>query len=132
MSEIGIIGAGISGLHLTLRLQQLGVPTVLYAEQGPDEIAGGRPSNLVVRFGQTRERESLLDVAHWDLDVRGITVSAETTPPLGFFGRLSKPASGVDFRVYLPRLIGDYLDRGGRFEVVTPDATLIDRLAQRH
>jgi hypothetical protein len=135
MSEIGIIGAGISGLHLTLRLQQLGVPTVLYAERGPDQIAEGRPSNLVVRFGHTRERERLLGVAHWDradLDVHGINVSAETSPPLGFFGRLSQPASGVDFRVYLPRLIGDYLDRGGRFEVVTPDATMIDRLSQRH
>jgi Styrene monooxygenase A putative substrate binding domain len=135
MSEIAIVGAGISGLHLTLRLQQLGVPTALYAERGPDEIAKGRPSNLVVRFGGTRDRERLLGVAHWDrtdLDVHGINVAAETTPTLGFFGRLSKPASGVDFRVYLPRLIHDYLDRGGRFEVLTPDATTIDRLAQRH
>ncbi|HEU5158991.1 MAG TPA: styrene monooxygenase/indole monooxygenase family protein [Streptosporangiaceae bacterium] len=135
MPEIGIIGAGISGLHLALRLQQLGVPTVLYAERGPEEIANGRPSNLVVRFGQTRERERLLGVAHWDdpeLDVRGLNVAAETTPPLGFFGRLTKPAGGVDFRVYLPRLIRDYVDRGGRFEVLAPDATVIDRLARRH
>lgn len=134
MPEIGIIGAGISGLHLTLRLQRLGVPTVLYAERGPDDIAKGRPSNLVVRFGQTRERERLLGVAHWDQaqDVHGINVAAETTPPLGFFGRLSRPASGVDFRVYLPRLIQDYLDRNGRFEVVEPDAATIDRLAGRH
>ena len=135
MSSIGVIGAGISGLHLTLRLQQLGVPTMLYAERGPDKIAKGRPSNLVVRFGATRERERLLGVAHWDaaeLDIHGINVAAETTPPLGFFGRLSEPGSGVDFRVYLPRLIHDYLDRGGGFASVTPDATMIDRLAQRH
>ena len=135
MPEIGIVGAGISGLHLTLRLQQLGVPTVLYADRGPDEIANGRPSNLVVRFGHTRECERLLGITHWDrpdLDVHGINVAAETTPSVGFFGKLSKPASGVDFRVYLPQLIYDYLDRGGEFEVSTPDATMIDRLAQRH
>ncbi|HEX6471315.1 MAG TPA: styrene monooxygenase/indole monooxygenase family protein [Streptosporangiaceae bacterium] len=135
MLGIGIVGAGISGLHLALRLQQLGVPTALYAERGPDEIAEGRPSNLVVRFGHTLERERLLRVAHWDrpeLHVLGINVAAETSPPLRFFGRLSKPASGVDFRVYLPRLIADYLDRGGRFEVVAPDPATIDRLGQRH
>lgn len=135
MPEIGIVGAGISGLHLTLRLQQIGVETVLYAERGPDEIAKGRPSNLVVRFGHTRERERLLGVAHWDrpdVDIHGINVAAETTPPLGFFGTLSKAASGVDFRVYLPRLIHDYVERGGRFEVLAPDAAAIDRLAERH
>ncbi|HZB32305.1 MAG TPA: styrene monooxygenase/indole monooxygenase family protein [Streptosporangiaceae bacterium] len=135
MPEIGIVGAGISGLHLTLRLQQLGVPTVLYAEHGPDEIAMSRPSNLVVRFGHTRERERLLGITHWDrpdLDVYGLNVAAETTPPVRFFGKLSKPASGVDFRVYLPRLIHDYLDRGGEFEVTTPETTMIDRLAERH
>jgi 2-polyprenyl-6-methoxyphenol hydroxylase-like FAD-dependent oxidoreductase len=133
--EVGIVGAGISGLHLALRLQHLGVPTVLYAERGPDEIAKGRPSNLVVRFGHTRERERVIGVSHWDqaeLDIHGINVSAETSPSLGFFGRLSRPASGVDFRVYLPQLIHDYLGRGGRFEMVTPDAATIDRLAQRH
>jgi 2-polyprenyl-6-methoxyphenol hydroxylase-like FAD-dependent oxidoreductase len=135
MLEIGIIGAGISALHLALRLQQLGVSTVLYAERDPDVVARGRPGNLVVRFGHTRARERLLGAAHWDragLDVQGINVAAETAPPLRFFGKLSEPASGVDFRVYLPRLIHDYLDRGGRFEVVTPDAAMVDRLARRH
>ena len=79
MSEIGIIGAGISGLHLTLRLQQLGVPTVLYAEQGPDQIAGGRFSiryivtRLFVRQAAIRERpvsRSVGTLVHsvWSLD----------------------------------------------------------------
>ncbi|MFI9593042.1 hypothetical protein [Nonomuraea sp. NPDC052265] len=36
MTGIGIMGAGISGLTLALRLQQLGVATTLYSEGDAD------------------------------------------------------------------------------------------------
>lgn len=135
MPNIGIVGAGISGLHLALRLQQAGITTTLYGERTPEEITASRPSNLVVRFGRTRERERQLGVAHWEeseLDTHGVNINAEIDPRIGFFGRLEEPASGVDFRIYLPQLISDYLQRGGTFEVVAPETAVIDRLAQRH
>lgn len=136
MPDIAIVGAGISGLHLALRLQQAGVPTTLYAERSPEELAAGRPANLVVRFEHTRARERALEVEHWDApelgNTYGINVAAASEPPLAFFGRLSRPASAVDFRIYLPRLIADYTDRGGALEVLSPDVETIGALARRH
>lgn len=135
MPDIAVVGAGISGLHLALRLQQAGLPTTLYAERSPEELAAGRPTNLVVRFDHTRVRERALEVAHWDSDefaTHGVNLAAATDPPLGFYGRLSAPASAVDFRIYLPRLMNDYADRGGTIEPLSPDVESIAALTGRH
>lgn len=135
MPDIGIVGAGISGLHLALRLQQAGVTTTLYAERTPDELAAGPPANLAVRFEHTRARERQLGVAPWDAPeygMYGANFSALGDPPLNFWGRLSRPGSAVDFRVYLPRLMADYTDRGGRLEILAPDAESVVRLGNRH
>ncbi|MGW1467988.1 styrene monooxygenase/indole monooxygenase family protein [Streptomyces sp. NPDC002308] len=135
MPDIAIVGAGISGLHLALRLQQAGVTTTLYAERTSEEVAAGRPLHLPVRFGRTRQRERELGVAHWEgreNGTYGVNLVAEGEPDIRFLGRLDEPASGVDFRVYLPRLTADYLERGGRVEVLKPEPAEIDRIAPRH
>jgi 2-polyprenyl-6-methoxyphenol hydroxylase-like FAD-dependent oxidoreductase len=133
--DIGILGAGISGLHLALRLQQRGVASTLYAERTPEELAAGPPANLAVRFEHTRARERELGVAPWDAPEHGMSganFAAPGDPPLGFRGRLKRPGSAVDFRVYLPRLMSDYAERGGVIEYLAPDAESINRLAPRH
>ena len=135
MADIAVIGAGISGLHLALRLQQAGVSTTVYTDRAPEQMASGRPTTLTLRWHNTRERERALGVEHWersDLDVYGINVNIEDEPPLRFFGRLEAPGTGVDFRVYLPALLQDYVDRGGKVEVTEFDIPTIDRLASRH
>lgn len=96
MPDIGIVGAGISGLHLALRLQQAGVTTTLYAERGPEGMAAGPPPNLAVRFEHTRARERELGVAPWDspeYSMSGATFSAHGEPSLRFWGRMSQPAA---------------------------------------
>jgi 2-polyprenyl-6-methoxyphenol hydroxylase-like FAD-dependent oxidoreductase len=117
MTSIGIVGTGISGLQLALTLQRAGVDTTLYAEKAPDEMRAGRLPNSVVRFAKTIERERALDVAHW-VDSAGARVESMHVSildtPVGFVGHLEQQASGVDFRVYLPRLLEDYAERGGR------------------
>lgn len=132
MSTIGIVGAGISGLHLALRLQQAGLDTTLYTERHPDEVAAGRPANFVARFEQTRARERTLGVAHWEEPDHGvftIRVAVGGEQPLSFVGRPSHPASSVDFRLYLPRLAADFAARGGSVVVGPVD---LDRVGQRH
>jgi 2-polyprenyl-6-methoxyphenol hydroxylase-like FAD-dependent oxidoreductase len=135
MPDIGIVGAGISGLHLALRLQQHGVATTLYAERTPEQLASGRPSNLVARFEHTRARERELGVSHWNQPEYGwfgARVSAIGAASLDFFGRADPPAECVDFRLYLPRLMADYTDRGGAIDYLAPDAETVARLSARH
>ncbi|MFF4056611.1 styrene monooxygenase/indole monooxygenase family protein [Streptomyces sp. NPDC001668] len=135
MPDIAIVGAGISGLHLALRLQQAGVTTTLYAERSAEEVAAGRPLSLPVRFGRTRQRERELGVSHWDgaeNDTQGVNLVGPAGSGIGFYGALDAPASGVDLRFYLPRLTADYLERGGRVEVLRPEAAEIDRVSRDH
>jgi 2-polyprenyl-6-methoxyphenol hydroxylase-like FAD-dependent oxidoreductase len=136
MPSIAIVGAGISGLHLALRLQQAGVSTTVYTERSAEEMAEGRPVNLVARFDHTRERDRALAVDHWDqpeCGMYGVGFSAlGGEVPLEFFGRLTRPANSVDFRIYLPRLLSDYAERGGRIDRITADAPAVAALAARH
>lgn len=135
MPDIAIIGTGISGVQLALRLQQAGAATTMYAERGLADVAAGPPLNMVVRFEQTRARERELGVSHWetpDSDVFGINVAAEGEHPIGFRGQFEAPGSGVDFRIYLPRLVADYLDRGGELKIMDVDIPAVEGLAERH
>lgn len=135
MPDIAIVGTGISGVQLALRLQQAGATTTMYAERSMAELAAGPPLNLVVRFEHSRQRERDLGVSHWsslDSDVYAINFAAEGEHPLGFMGRLDQPGSGVDFRIYLPRLVEDYVERGGELKVGDLDIAAVEALAQRH
>lgn len=124
MAGIGIVGTGISGLHLALRLQQLDVESTLYAERVPEPRVS-RLANIVVRFEQTCARERALRVNHREFTDFGLSyvhLSQHGDPSLSFCGALSRPASSVDFRVYLPQLLEDYEHRGGRVVPTTVDA----------
>ena len=64
--KIGVVGAGIAGLHLGLLLQQAGIEATIFTEQTPEQVRANRLPNVVVRSAPTRERERQLGVAHWD------------------------------------------------------------------
>ncbi|MDT9684618.1 styrene monooxygenase/indole monooxygenase family protein [Streptomyces sp. TRM76323] len=134
MSGVGIIGCGISGLQLALRLQQLGVPATVYSEHDVDRLKAGRPRNFPARFGPTQERERELGVFDWDFpDAQvhhwAVTMHTGGPRPLEFLGALRPPSSVVDFRIYLPHLLSAFVDRGG--ELVIGDFPVED-LAPRH
>jgi 2-polyprenyl-6-methoxyphenol hydroxylase-like FAD-dependent oxidoreductase len=133
MTSVGIIGAGISGLQLALRLQQLGVPAVVYSAQDVDGLRSGRPRNFPIRFGPTQQREEQLGIVNWrlaDAQVRGWSVTVHTGGPLlEFQADLTPPSSVVDFRVYLPHLLTEFVDRGGEVVIGVPP---IDDVAVRH
>jgi hypothetical protein len=132
-TTVGIVGAGISGLTLALRLQQLGVDATLYSSQTPDELRGGRLPNTVARFDHTLQRERALGVDHWR--DRGHAFSScdfTVGPPLGvrFHGVARASLEAVDFRVLLPRWVEDVAGRGGHVECGPLPA--VDRLGRRH
>jgi len=135
MKSVAIVGAGISGLHLALDLQRRGIPTTLYTDRSPEAMRQGRLLNNVCRFGQTLAREQALGVNHWEFPDFGMFcghVRVRSNPALAFRGDLRIPASFVDFRVYLPRLLEDYADRGGTVEILNPIVEEIAKRASRH
>ncbi|MGW1838310.1 styrene monooxygenase/indole monooxygenase family protein [Streptomyces sp. BBFR2] len=131
MTRVGIIGAGISGLQLALRLQQLGVAATVYSPQDADGLRGGRPRSFPARFAPTQERERRLGVAAWDFpdaQVHHWSVTLHDAGPRpAFSGRLVPPSSVVDFRLYLPHLLNAFTDRGGALEVGEPTVAEVSR-----
>lgn len=131
--RVAIVGTGISGVTLALRLQQLGVATTVFSDRSPSGPAEGRLVNLVARFPATRERERILGVHHWH-DVEPSLAAAIEVSVTGtgvrFRGRLPGPAQAVDFRLYLRRLLQDYVDRGGAVEVGPLPASVADVAAR--
>jgi 2-polyprenyl-6-methoxyphenol hydroxylase-like FAD-dependent oxidoreductase len=136
MDTVAIIGTGFSGLTLALRLQQLGVPTTLYAESPPDVMRHARLTNTVGRFPRTRARERQLGVDHWPAPEESMAeLHFRSGPPLGlgYDGRFADPMQATDFRVLLPRLLEDLADRGGDV-VIAPglDAEAVAHIAEGH
>lgn len=135
--SIGIVGTGISGLQAALFLQHFGVGTVLYADKTPEQLREGRLPNTVGRFEHTRAREEAVGVDHWNFDEDGwamycVHLWVHGQPPLYVQGSPDRPASFVDFRLYLPQLLEDYAARGGQVELLRPDREELRRVAARH
>jgi len=135
MTNIGIVGAGVAGLHLGLYLRQHGIETTLYAERAAEQQFSSRIPALVARVGHTRERERQLGVNHWDggnSEFTSIDVHISGEQPLAFKGNLGNPFIAVDMRIYLGRLQEDFAARGGRVVIGEVQASDLERLSADH
>jgi len=119
MRHIGIAGAGIAGLHLALYLQKHGVDATLITDRAPEEYRGMRLLNTVAHHHVTIAREDYLDVNHWS-DPKDHYYSHDHffnfPQPLSFQGAFSKASRAIDYRIYLPTLMNDFMRRGGAIE----------------
>lgn len=120
MHKIGIVGAGIAGLHLALYLQQQGIDATIVTDQRPDAYRDSRLLNTVAHHHTTLERETALGVNHWTdpgqhYHYHDHWLNLPDTP-LHFDGHFKKPSRAVDYRLYLPALMNDFTDRGGDIE----------------
>ena len=75
--HIGIIGAGIAGLHLGLRLQRLGIACTIITDKTPEQIAAAQLANMVVHWPTTLGRERVLGVYHWPAEEYGFQPAAQ-------------------------------------------------------
>jgi 2-polyprenyl-6-methoxyphenol hydroxylase-like FAD-dependent oxidoreductase len=136
MTSIAVVGAGVSGLHLALFLQQHDVPVTIYTDRTGEEIAGGRLLNTVAHHHHTLERERALGVHHWDADEYGYGCHQHsivgTPEPMRFRGDFDHPSSIIDYRLYLPRLMADYEERGGKVVIGAVDAATVERIGADH
>ena len=118
--KIGIVGAGTAGLHLGLYLRQHGVDVTIYTDRKPADYRSMRLLNTVAHHAVTLDRETALGVNHWPaakFGYHGHYYFIGVQPkPLQFYGDLQAPSRAVDYRIYQPRLMDDFLDRGGKIE----------------
>ena len=134
MKRIGIVGGGISGLHLGLWLREYGLDATIYSERTSSQLLDAPLRNIVIRNGCTRHRERDLRVNHWDgraPDLGGLSVTVAGTP-IAFVGTLAPPSNVVDMRIYCARLLDDFSIRGGRVVIGTLAAGDLDELSSRH
>lgn len=134
MKRIGIVGAGISGLHLGLWLREYGIDTTIYSEKSSAQVLEGPLRNIVLRNGCTRERERALRINHWDerapdLGQLSLTI---TGTPINFAGTLAPPSNVVDMRIYCARLLDDFSARGGQVVIGTLATSDLEELSTRH
>ncbi|WP_257164982.1 styrene monooxygenase subunit StyA [Bradyrhizobium sp. SRS-191] len=118
--SIGIVGAGIGGLHLALYLQKHGIQATVLTDREPEQYAATRLMNTVAHHGITVARETELGVNHWD-DPDVVYHHHDhffnfPGSPLLFRGAFKQPSRAVDYRIYLPALMKDFEDRGGTIE----------------
>ncbi len=122
MHDIGIIGAGIAGLHLALYLQQKGLDATIITDREPGDYRNARLLNTVAHHNCTIEREEQLGINHWQ-DAEHYYHYHDhwlnIPEPLHFPGYFKKPSRAVDYRIYLPTLMNDFTDRGGSIEYRT-------------
>jgi hypothetical protein len=108
--NIGIVGAGIAGLHLALYLQKHGVEATLITDRTPDDYRKIRLINTVAHHHVTLAREDYLGVNHWGASKYHYFYHDHFfnfPQPLSFQGYFSKPSRAVDYRIYLPALMED-------------------------
>lgn len=132
--HIGIVGAGTAGLHLGIYLRKHDIEVTIFTDRAPDEYPGMRLLNTVAHHSVTVEREDRLGINHWPSDQYGYFghyYYVGGPQPLKFYGDLKAPSRAVDYRIYQPRLMEDFLDLGGKIEYKQLGADDIPGVAAR-
>lgn len=130
--RIAIVGGGAGGLHLGLYLRAHGVEVTLHTDRRPEEHARMKLMNTVAHHSITLARETQLGVNHWPVEQYGYYCHYHHfggEHPLFFRGDFKAPSRAVDYRIYLPQLMQDFVARGGHIEYGELKADDVGRMA---
>ena len=138
MSDVGIVGEGISGLQLGIRLLDLGQSVTIYHRQTADEITHGRILNSVVHQYDTVQREQAMGIDFWNEANCRVgrghdhCVNIPGLDPIRFWGSFDNFGKGVDYRLLIPRLMAEFERRGGALVHASKTAADLPDLQTRH
>jgi 2-polyprenyl-6-methoxyphenol hydroxylase-like FAD-dependent oxidoreductase len=135
MPNIGIVGAGVAGLHLGIALRRHGIETTIYADRSADDLASGGLLNTVMHHHLTLAREKRLGVDHWDAAEHGWQYRYQHIHgPAGcsYAAAAPGPSLAVDYRLYLPTLMTDFAQAGGRLIVYPLGLDELETFSNRH
>lgn len=135
MTSIGIVGAGVAGLHLGLHLRQQDLDVTIYTNRTAEQVAHGRIMNSVAHMSATIDIEHELGVGDWpdtDAEYSHHYHYNGWGEDRTFQGVFEKPARIIDYRIYLPRLMAEFERRGGALEVRDLSVAEIEALTDQH
>lgn len=135
MSRIAIVGAGVAGLHLGLHLLKQGKQVTIYTNRTAAEVADGRIMNSVSHMHVTQAIEHELGIGDWP-DADAFYYRHYHYNGWGeqrtWFGEFTKPSRVIDYRIYLPRLMQVFEERGGELRIEDLDRARIEQLTEDH
>ncbi|UOQ56682.1 hypothetical protein MUN78_13525 [Leucobacter allii] len=135
MTSIGIVGAGVAGLHLGLHLRQQDLDVTIYTNRSAEDVADGRIMNSVAHMSATIDIERELGIADWpetDAEYSYHHHYNGWGEERRFSAAFAEPARIIDYRIYLPRLMREFEERGGRIELRNLSVADIERLTEQH
>lgn len=138
MKRIAIVGAGQSGLQLSLGLLAAGYDVTLYSDRSATEIHDGKVMSSQCMFDSALDLERDLGLNYWEQEcpkVEGMSFAV----PDGFGGkimdwsaRLDAYAQSVDQRLKIPRWLDEFAQRGGELRIQSADLNELERCARTH
>jgi hypothetical protein len=134
MRSILIVGAGQSGLQLSLGLLGAGYDVTLMSARTPADLRGGRPLSTQGMFHDALRTERALGLNLWDgraPAIEGFRV-VPGEPALGFNAPLSHPAQSVDQRLKMAAWLELAEQRGAEVVYRAVTAGELGELAAGH
>jgi 2-polyprenyl-6-methoxyphenol hydroxylase-like FAD-dependent oxidoreductase len=130
------VGAGVSGLHLGLGLLAKGHDVTLYNPKDADATAKTPLANTVAHHHHTRARERALGINHWDEIAVDYSCHHHYVglpdAPWRFRGDFTHNSIAIDYRLYLPQLMRDFVERGGDLRIERIERSDVSRLVAAH
>jgi Styrene monooxygenase A putative substrate binding domain len=112
----------------------LNIDCTIMTDRSAEQVASAKLTNTVVHWPATLGRERVLRVYHWPAEEFGFHEFRNiirTPQPIEVRSRAVMPARAIDYRIYLPTLMEDFAERGGRLEVAPVEAKDTRRIAER-
>ena len=137
MSDVGIVGEGISGLQLGIRLLDLGQSVTIYHRQTAVETFTDAPQFRVHQY-DTVQREQAMGIDFWNEANCRVgrghdhCVNIPGIDPIRFWGSFENFGKGVDYRLLIPRLMAEFERRGGVLVHACKTAADLPDLQTRH
>ncbi len=138
MKNIGIIGLGVSSLHLGIKLLQSGIKVTIYSPKTADEITNAPMLNSVSHQFDTVMREREMGIEFWNESNCRVTqghhhfINTHQGDPLFFWGTFDGYGRAIDYRLYLPRLMQVFEELGGSLKYSSVSVSELDDCADDH
>src|SRR5437667_3071697 len=138
MKRIAIIGAGQSGLQLSLGLLDAGFEVTLYSDRSADEIGQGRVMSSQCMFDSALEIERDLHLNYWEEECPKVEGIGFTVPDsvggkvIDWAARLDRFAQSVDQRLKIPRWLTEFEKRGGELWIKAAGVEDLEACARSH